>query len=556
MNRYELVKQFGEKQALKTSSDSFLSYNYNTVLQVKGALCFAYLRSIVGDSIFNLSIKKYYRDWSFKHPVPGDLKHCFNEYYKGNLDWFFEDVLNDKDQIDIVFVKDSFRIDGSKKLEQFIRMNQVQNPNYFGLFPEKTFVNNVKNKSLIKLKFPFGYPSNSAIFTLDVLPVLGYNYYDKVYFGAYLNRQLLYKKGLQFSVSPFYSISQNKLLGYGSIYKTIYHSNKIKKMDLGIKAQSFSMRVEGNLNRYYKINPFLEFNFKGKRAYNEKQEQLIKLEFIHTSLGNKENKLSDSVKIRISNAYFFNYFKLTYQFDNHHSISRFGFKLNSEYGYNNSFDPLSNLYIKVWSNAVYKYKYAKGNKFIRSELFAAIFAYKSGQINRQKFFLSANSGQIDYLYNEVLIGRSENSSGDLLIGNQVINSGGNMRNLIPTFPTDRWMLALNNDVNLPGILPFRVYLDLGYYAYQAVVMTNQGRLVSIPKPEFYYTSGIVIEVFKNTLEVFIPFVYSEQFKGFSNWNYNNIGNNIGFKFNLNRFNPNKLVKNIILYKDSGFGDEL
>lgn len=113
------------------------------------------------------------------------------------------------------------------------------------------------------------------------------------------------------------------------------------------------------------------------------------------------------------------------------------------------------------------------------------------------------------------------------------------------------MLALNNDVNLPGIIPLKIYLDLAYFGYTNIVNQNQ----ILTKPDLYYTAGLSLELFHNTLEIFVPLVYSKQFKGYSNWNYNTF-NSIGFKLNLNQLEPTRLISNLVLENKFKIQDSL
>jgi hypothetical protein len=113
------------------------------------------------------------------------------------------------------------------------------------------------------------------------------------------------------------------------------------------------------------------------------------------------------------------------------------------------------------------------------------------------------------------------------------------------------MLALNNDFNLPGIIPLKIYLDLAYFG----VTRRINQIQIFTKPDLFYTAGLSLELFHNTLEIFVPLIYSKQFKGYSNWNYNAF-NSIGFKLNLNQLEPARLARNFILENKLKIQDSL
>jgi len=223
-------------------------------------------------------------------------------------------------------------------------------------------------------------------------------------------------------------------------------------------------------------------------------------------------------------------------------LREWGFKVNAEYGSNYKFDPLSSQYLKTWINSSYQYTYDKKNKYFKTELFAGIFFRKYGTTSTQQFYLSGNSGGKDYTYNEALIGRSENAFDNNIFGRQIINTNGNMRNTLPYYSTDKWMLALNNELCLPGIIPLKIYADFGYYPYLKSIITNTGLTNVSVKAEVYTTAGIILSLFKETLEIFVPVYQSKQFYGFNLYK-NNIGNSIGFKLHLNKLHPFSLIDN-------------
>ena len=551
---YKLTSDIGFNQSVHLTSEDFTNYNYATLLYAKGPLLFAYLQSVLGDSIFDSSIKLYYTKWRFKHPLPSDLQDCFEEVSSFNLDWFFVDLLRDENKIDVVSIKDGFIIKGSESMDSFFRLHRKdKNPNPFGLLPERNFFNNGQKKNLIRIHLPAGFSSYNSLINLDVMPVLGYNYYDKIYAGILLNHHFLNKKGLQFTAMPVWSFSRKKPIGYASISGEIYKGKGyIKSIQTGINGQSFSF-ITNAMDRYYQINPFIKIDVLKPGKFDERIQQSIVINAWNTGLEHNKYHLNDSVVVLAPPQYFYNYLRASYIFDNGHAINRYGLQVNLEYGENTIFT--SNNYLKTWFNAVYKYQYQKGKKYFRSELFGGIFIRNSGNVSRQSFYASSMNGYNDYTYSEALLGRSETSSGDILLGKQILSNGAGIRNVIPIFPTDNWMLRLNTDFSLPGILPLRLYADFAYYGYVSSVTTTSGTILKTNPPELYFTGGLVISVIRNTFEIFIPFVQSSQFKNYNNWNYS-LANSIGFKLNINRFAPNKVIRNTVLKNTVQLSEDL
>ncbi len=551
----QLTESHGFRQSVSLPSEQFYSYNYGGLLYAKGPLLFAYLNQFLGDSVFMACNNYYFEKWKFKHPLPNDMKVCFEAVSGQNLDWFFNELLVTNKPIDVVYKHGSYFIKGLPLLDSIWAKQRTINPNPYGFLPEHNFSNNGQKKTLLSFRFPLGLPSYHALISLDLMPVLGYNYYDKLYAGFVFNHHFLNVKKLQFIAMPSWSFTQKKLIGYARISGNIYNGNKqLSGISLGAQGQKFSLPMPSRINQYYKFNPFLKFNFVSKGINRQLEEKYLILNFVNTGIIQKTYLDSKDSINQFFSDFNWNCLRTTYVYDNHHPINRIGFKLNAEYGYNYSIGNANLQYAKTWLNLVYKYKYDKGKKFFRTEFFGGLFLKKSNGLNNGldvRMFSAANNGSNDYLFQEALLGRSEISSGNILLSKQLISGGGNMRNLIPVSSSDRWMLALNNDVNLPGIIPLKLYLDLAYFGY-----ANRTNLpIVLTKPELYYTAGLSLELFNNALEIFVPLVYSKQFKDNSYWNYN-VFNSIGFKLNLNQLEPARLARNFILENKLKIQDSL
>ena len=546
---HQLTAAYGVSQPLGSSSESFSSFNYGAVLYAKGPLMFAYLNQVLGDSVFSAAIRNYYALWRFRHPLPGDMQRAFEQVCGCSLDWFFAELMQDNDAIDVLAGKSGFKIRNAPQLERFLKSYGIKSPNPYGFLPETSYFNNGQKKSVLGISVPFGLVRYNQLLHLDLSPVLGYNYYDKLYAGLLLNHHFLYKRGLQFTFMPVWSFSGQSLLGYGQIKGRIYKgTGALSQLEAGIRGQTFGLNVQDKQNRYYRVNPFFRIDLKRPEGSNERSEHHLLLNAYHTGLETSRYHLNNSIAVDLSSAWFFNYLSGTYVYDDHHAISRKALKLNAEYGYNNKFKPLSDKYLKTWLNLVFKHRYAKGNKFFKTELFAGVFLMQKGNTKRQGFYLSSNSGYNDYTYSEAMIGRNEKAryDGNSLLEKQLIDGNGNMRNLTLVNPSERWMLALNSEIDLPGILPLKVFCDLGYYRMPNILITQNGIQNTLSKPEIFYTAGLTLGLIRNTIEIFLPMLQSDQFKvnsigGFS------IGNAIGFKLHLNAWYPDAVLKNTILY---------
>ena len=99
--RYFRLALSGKEQPMSTHADRFL-YNssYGTSTYSKGALLLAQLKYIVGDDNFNETLKRYFKDWAFKHPTPNDFIRSAEKTSGLELEWFLTDWTQTVNTID------------------------------------------------------------------------------------------------------------------------------------------------------------------------------------------------------------------------------------------------------------------------------------------------------------------------------------------------------------------------------------------------------------------------------------------------------------------------
>ena len=91
-DRYKSLVKSGLEQPQTTHADR---YEYNTAYSVsayiKGFIFLTQLKYLIGEKAFESSIKKYFNDWSFKHPTPNDFIRCADKISGAELSWYFND---------------------------------------------------------------------------------------------------------------------------------------------------------------------------------------------------------------------------------------------------------------------------------------------------------------------------------------------------------------------------------------------------------------------------------------------------------------------------------
>ncbi|CUT00046.1 Peptidase MA superfamily, partial [Candidatus Kryptonium thompsonii] len=91
---YIRFSQFGYEEPTLLHSDFFReSVAYTNAVYGKGASVFEMLEYVVGDSVFDLIMKEFFKEWSFKHPTTKDFERVAERVSGMELDWFFDQWL-------------------------------------------------------------------------------------------------------------------------------------------------------------------------------------------------------------------------------------------------------------------------------------------------------------------------------------------------------------------------------------------------------------------------------------------------------------------------------
>ncbi|MDG2209651.1 MAG: M1 family metallopeptidase [Flavobacteriales bacterium] len=80
-------------QPMQCHSDSFSQINYGTIVYMKSAAAFEYLRQALGSDVFDVGMHAYFDAWKFKHPSPADLRISLETSTGKDLSWFFDDIV-------------------------------------------------------------------------------------------------------------------------------------------------------------------------------------------------------------------------------------------------------------------------------------------------------------------------------------------------------------------------------------------------------------------------------------------------------------------------------
>jgi len=170
----ETVCKIKSDQPISTKSADFTELNYAMIAYNKAAQWMQWLEDSLGKTTFDKIMKAYFDKWKFKHPYPEDFKNIAESISQKDLSIYFEE-LNKKGSI----------------------------------YP--------KRKKSIKIAPFFSFKDGDKNHLISILPIGGYNYYDKIMPGLLIHNYALPPSKLQFLFMPMVSFTSKKLNGLGRI---------------------------------------------------------------------------------------------------------------------------------------------------------------------------------------------------------------------------------------------------------------------------------------------------------------------------------------------------
>jgi len=99
-NYMYLVKS-GNEQPLSTHADRYaLNQSYGIAAYSKGEVFLAQLSYIIGKENLEKTLKRYFKEWAFKHPTPNDFIRVAEKVSGAELDWYLTDWTQTTNTID------------------------------------------------------------------------------------------------------------------------------------------------------------------------------------------------------------------------------------------------------------------------------------------------------------------------------------------------------------------------------------------------------------------------------------------------------------------------
>ncbi len=512
-------------QPIELPAENYSFINYALTAYYKSAEWLRYLESQFGTSAFNKAMQDYYNRWKFKHPQPEDFKRSIEESVGKNLDAEFSFL-------------------SKKGILPTQQRNGTTVASIFGLKKMAAF-----GKKPTKNLIVFG-------------PLIGINSYDKIMPGAFITNVKLPPSNFEFFLAPMYSTGSKTITGLGMAKYNFYPNNIFKKVELGISGSTFTMDEftdsDGNKNYFgfHKIVPGIKFTLQeknprstltrfiqfktfliGEDALRFYRDTVITQPGPDTTISNKYRTTNENRTLN----------QLQFVVENNRVLYPYRGELKIEQGED---------FVRTAFTGKYFFNYPKkGGLDVR--LFAGKFFYTSGKTFTKQFAtdryhlnMTGANGYEDYTYSDYFVGRNKFEG---TASQQIMVRDGAFKVRTDLLAdkvgrTDDWLIAANFSTTIPpGInplellpikIPLKLFFDIGTYAEAWKQGTELDR--------FIFDAGLHIPLFKETVNIYMPLVYSSVFKDYIQSTIPEKGRfwkKISFSIDISNFSLRKIDRN-------------
>ncbi|MGK0384332.1 MAG: hypothetical protein ACJAVL_001069 [Bacteroidia bacterium] len=558
---YNVAARANTDQPIESSSESYTSTNYGSIVYVKTAFAFNYLMAYIGEEKMNEVMSAYFEKWKFKHPQPEDFEAVVIEVTGDSLKWFFNDVIRSTRKMD-------YSISQIKKEEGKLRVKIRNNGKIAGPFP----LSLIQGKDTVTTKWFSGIERsewvevdctdcdrivldgqqvipdinrknntlrvNGAFRKVEKLqpkliayyenpyrsqfaysPILGWNNYDGFMLGAAIYNNLLPENKLDYTFMPMYTFGSKTVTGYAKLGYTIHqNSRRYPNITFSVEAQRFDVG---------QVSPF--FNPTDSRSPSI-PNNIVRPTMLIKLLGeNRRKKIKHSFRLR--NNMFFgeqgggivrHIPQLTYGFK--YSFSPHITELNADLQWLNNEARFS-------LEAIYRFKFKRGYG-IRARVFFGKLINRSST-PAFNFRMSSPRGYQEYLQEAAFLGRNETRG---FLSQQMVEAEGGFKSYSFIGSSNDWILALNLSSTIYRKIPIELFMSVGTYA---------NAKNAFPESQLFLVEfGASVVLVRDVLEVHFPFLYSKNLKDAIALNTTSYGQQIRFTFNINQLKPKELVHSL------------
>jgi hypothetical protein len=562
-------------QPLDLHSTDYSSFNYGSVVYSKTPMVLDHLMGSMGEARFDSAMHAYFNEWKFRHPYPEDFYKSISSSSATDLTGFRRHLFTSTDHIDYklsnVKKKDGIYVlkvrnvsgavlplsitatdakgnavatqwfegfKGKNKLEM-----RVADAERFTIdHEERTADINRKNNSMLaKGLFRKAEPLQVNLLTsledphfteLNVLPMLGGNYYNGFLTGLALHNYGVYQKKFEFAVVPMWGWKSETVAGYAEADYKFHFDGLIRHVAIGTKAKSFAyneVRVRDYLNfarpmnewllHYYKIAPFLKFDLKSKATSPYSHAVVLRSNFLFTDSVDARKLTSDPWPETHNVSSYVN--EADYLLSKKSPLHAWSLRLSMQQN-----DRMA----KLWATWRMNLHLSRRHMMEIRGFAGTFLSGDDGARTYYAFRAAGYNGSQDYLFDHNFVARNLDHGFGF---SQFAEEDGALKVPTPYGQSGTWLAAINVKSPKLGFVPARLYAD--------VALTEKQYLY--PGESALYAFGVNFHILKDVVDIYLPVYHTEgiTLPYASKWY-----EKIRFTINIHKLAPRELVQNNVL----------
>src|SRR5450759_20983 len=532
------------ERSINLSATEYGYDSYENMIYSKAAAGFNYLRTYLGDSLYDSIMHDYYHSWKNRHPQPADLRKVFENHTDKDLSWFFDDFLGTTKRLDYkiarfrngkVLIKNLGELKAplllaglkgdsisSEKWEDGFKGQKWINtaPEYFSeirIDPGHKMTelyrlnNNIHTSGIFPTADPVKFQLISSVEDPDYryiiyFPSVNWTRADGFMAGIALQNGTLIPKPVEYFVMPFYTFSNHGLTGYGKIsFNKIPYNNFIRLASFSLEGEQFG--APGNQD-YRKVKLGLDFYFRSSGVINPFNQKVFG--YFTTASDLRQIETSASAKMR-------SYLQIGYLLDRTGIINPFNMTVSLESGKS---------YQKTFIELNYRYSYGGKKSGLDFRVFAGTMLQNDASDPFYAFSPRGRTGREQYLYEGIYPDRFTEFPKTFFSRQMTMSEGGIASAVNDSLGFSHWIFSLTLTSSLPGMaskLPVTPFLNL---------LLNDHGLGTNNKSTLFYEVGLKAGIW-DYFEVYFPLFVS----GNINTITGSFKERIRFVFRLDKLNP-------------------
>lgn len=514
-----LQARSNNEQPINLHSDDYTYHNYSAMIYNKGGVGFNYLRSYLGDSLFDQAMQTYYTLWKFKHPHPDDLRNVFEMATDKDLDWFFDDLLKTTKRLD-------YKVLRTKNKQLLVKnKGQTASPlNIAGLTDDSVYfekwISGFSGKQWIDMpqgdyrkvvidplhRTPELFRLNNSIRTsglfprfehirtqlyfsiedptkrtLMYFPAINWSKANGFMLGLGLHNGFLLPKPVTFFLMPFYSFRNQDLAGQGKLSLNIIpYQSFLRQASISLEGARFA--VNSNRN-YHLLKLGLTLNIRKKEAVSQFNSEVFGYLITASDLFQIEQTKKNQM---------LGFLQLGYRLEKTSLINPYQVVTTFEYQAS---------YQKVHIELNYRISYNGHDRGLDMRLFAGSMLKSNPGVPFYSLSASGRSGREQYLYEGFYLDRFGEFPTTFWSRQTTFGEGGLVSPVNDSLGYSNWLVSLGFVSNLPGRasqLPIKPFVN--------VLLNDKGLNTGNQSPVFF-EAGLKAGIW-GLLEIYVPLMVS------------------------------------------------